>query len=407
MSLPPTAFFFGSGISFDSYKPFGAGVGTVGNITRRVLTDQLRETGGIFVPAAGGTDPTFLESSRRAQGLLLHLKGELDGHLRPREGRESHYEDLYAACLQIFQDESGEIPSPLIERSIKAVRLATAPLYVDLPRGGWGDQFLSLVESALRLIQSVVWLELGQVRDPIKLDLISAVARETEVLDIFTLNHDTLVERLLNRDKIDFRDGFGGFQEGYRIFNGEWDGPKVRLLKLHGSVNWHFTTFTRSKGVMKQYAAFDTDIAKCLFEGKRVDARPLPEFLTGTTVKEQAYGHSVIGEIFARFRKFSSDHRRIICSGYSFGDKGINIRLDQWLNDQEENILVILHAGDVDRFLANRFWFRRWSDFSGREKVVIVPKWLGDFSTAAEIEPLLKLPAREISRLYPLAAPNT
>jgi hypothetical protein len=156
---------------------------------------------------------------------------------------------------------------------------------------------------------------------------------------------------------------------------------------------------------MKQYAAFETDISKCFFEGKRVDARPLPEFLTGTTVKEQAYGHSVIGEIFARFRKFSSDHRRILCSGYSFGDKGINIRLDQWLNDQEENLLVILHAGDVDRFLANRFWFRRWAEFSTRGKVVIVPKWLGDFSTAAEIEPLLKLPASEISRLFPLPAP--
>ena len=407
MSFPTTvAFFFGSGISFDSYKPFGPGVGTVGNITRHVLSEQLRETGRIFVPAPAGTDPMFLDTGRRAQGFLLYLKGELDGYLRVREGRDSHYEDLFAGCLQISQDESGEIPNPLIARAIKAIRLATAPLYVDLPRGGSGNQFLELVDSALRLIQSVVWLELGQVRNPINMDVISAVARETEILNIFTLNHDTLVERLLQRDKIDFRDGFGGFQAGYRIFNGEWDGAKVRLLKLHGSVNWHFTTFTRSGGgVMKQYAAFDTDISKCFFEGTRVDARPLPEFLTGTTVKEQAYGYSVIGEIFARFRKFSSDHRRILCSGYSFSDKGINIRLDQWLNDQEENLLVILHAGDVDSFLANRFWFRRWADFTARGKVVIVPKWLGDFSTAAEIEPLLSQPASEIQRLFPIPTP--
>ena len=167
MSLPSTAFFFGSGISFGSYRPFGPDVGTVGNITRRVLSEQWQETGGIFVPAAPGVDPMFLESGRRAQGLLHYIKGELDCHLRLREGRDSRYEDLYAACLQIFQDESGEITNPLIERSIRAIRSAAAPLYVDLPPSGWGDQFLGLVDSARRLIQSVVWLELGQVRDPI------------------------------------------------------------------------------------------------------------------------------------------------------------------------------------------------------------------------------------------------
>ena len=170
-------------------------------------------------------------------------------------------------------------------------------------------------------------------------------------------------------------------------------------------MNWHFGIFKGATHVLKRYAAFETDISKCSYEGTRVDARPLPEFLTGTTVKEQANGHSVIGEIFARFRRFSSDHRRILCSGYSFGDKGINIRLDQWLNDQEENLMVILNAGDVDRFLSSRFWFRRWKDFSNRDKVVIVPKWLGDLSTAADIEPLLSLPASEIRRLYPVTVP--
>jgi SIR2-like domain len=405
MSLSTTAFFFGSGISFESFKRFGAGVGTVGNITRRALTEQWQEVGGVFVPAVAGAPPVLLESASRAQRLLQYVKGELDGHLRLRDGRESHYEDLYAACLQILQDESGEIPNPLIARSAKEIRSATAPHYVGLPLSGWGDQFLNLIDGALRLIQSVVWHELGQVRDPVKMDVISDVARRASSLDIFTLNHDTLVERLFDRDSVAFNDGFGSVQDGYRIFNGDWDGEKVNLLKLHGSVNWHLSTFTGAKSVMKQYARFDREISTCFYDGHRVDARPLPEFLTGTTVKEQAYGYSVIGEIFAKFRKFSSDHRRIVCSGYSFGDKGINIRLDQWLNDQNENILVILHAGDVSQFLSNRFWFRRWGEFSRREKVVIVPKWLGDFSTAAEIEPVFNLSVGEIKRLYPVAVP--
>ena len=116
-----------------------------------------------------------------------------------------------------------------------------------------------------------------------------------------------------------------------------------------------------------------------------LDVKPL--FLSGTTVKEQAYGTGLFGDLFTEFRHRSSTHRTLICCGYGWGDKGINIRLNpQWLRDTPENRLVILHRGSTDAITQRRFWTFRWADFVSAGKVVVVPKWLSDCALA-DLEP--------------------
>jgi hypothetical protein len=64
---------------------------------------------------------------------------------------------------------------------------------------------------------------------------------------------------------------------------------------------------------------------------------PKPLFLTGTTVKEQLYGVSLVCELFAEFRTRLRDHHKLVCCGYGWSDKGINIRLRQLLYDAPQN----------------------------------------------------------------------
>jgi hypothetical protein len=70
-----------------------------------------------------------------------------------------------------------------------------------------------------------------------------AAAAEVRELDIFTLNHDLLVEQELADAAIKLADGFGKPGLHYREFDGAWmaDGRKFRILKLHGSLNWFLT----------------------------------------------------------------------------------------------------------------------------------------------------------------------
>jgi hypothetical protein len=114
--------------------------------------------------------------------------------------------------------------------------------------------------------------------------------------------------------------------------------------------------------------------------------QPQPRFLTGTIVKEQSYGTTVTGECFAELRRRLAIHKTLICCGYGWGDKGINVRINQWLRDQTENKLVILHNGDVDHLKTKGFWFFRWDDYVQAGKIWLVPRWLSE-CTVEDFEP--------------------
>ena len=162
-----------------------------------------------------------------------------------------------------------------------------------------------------------------------------------------------------------------------RIFDGTWRDNRRntrRIFKLHGSLNWHLFDFGR----WRQYATVSKDPFECR-DNRRRRLNPVsitPMFLTGTTVKEQAYGVSLTGEIFARFRSQLAKHRTLICCGYGWGDKGINIRLNQWLHDAPNKRLVILYGNPVTELQRLPFWRFRWNSFIITGRLVVIPKWL-------------------------------
>jgi len=365
------AFFFGSGISYE------AGAPSVGAITKSVLQGEwIAHTDSRYYPRpidyAGEAGDAI-----RAQEFLRRIQRHIQPHIEAREQREVHYEDLFSAVRQIVQDEMFEIPNPLIAESVAAIRQATADLTAPQRAHIDNNAFASLADRSSDLIQWAVAFGLSRVREPRGINVIGEVARLVENLDIFSLNHECLIEAQLRNHGLRFFDGFGERNGDAVIFNGDWpDAAAVRLFKLHGSLDWYRFRFPE----WDQYArvAGSVDHARGA-DGKWLSLlQPMPMFLTGTTVKEQAYGHGLVGELFTQFRQRISGHRTVVCCGYGWGDKGINIRLDQWLRDAKENRVVLLHPGTEAEITASRFWRFRWADYRAAGKVLVVPKWLSD-----------------------------
>lgn len=378
------AFLIGSGISRPSKAPM------VDELTELIFTKnwycgtdqvfhELLPEHHFYFPNTLGGNP---------QELIRRLRARIVDHIRARDDREPHYEDYFSCLRQIVDDEESEIINPLVQDFVSAFRKECADLWQGFPShiahetaGGYvQNPFASLVDKASLLIEWVVRHSLAEVKDPCGFDLLLEAARRFASIDIFSLNHDTLVEKCLSAEGIALTDGFGGVDGDARFFNRAWDESSVRLFKLHGSINWHRLYF-RSRGA-RNYGRLVANL-----EGPKdslgvpigiIDE--LPRFLTGTIGKEQAYGADIFGDVFHEFRLRLESYQTLICSGYGWADKGINIRVNDWLLKDHRNRVVILHKGE--RLEEKRFWHHRWEQYAREGKVFIVPKWFCDCQLA-------------------------
>jgi hypothetical protein len=371
MSKKLAAFFLGSGISNASGAP------AVHQLTRATLEGGWEaHTDLRFYPSSSQST----KEAERAQEFLRILYAQIAPHLRNRDDRDPNYEDLFDCAVQIVWDETAEVVNPLIAQASQFLREATEHLFRNQHAHIDNNAFASLAERASDLVQWVVFHELAKAKKLAGLHAISEVARITRELDIFTLNHDTLLERELERSRIPYADGFGDRWGDALRFSWSWNDAAagVRLYKLHGSTDWYL--FRSKAPAFDQYGKLRGDPEHCRDEnGNRLSLlQPHPHFLTGTMIKERRYGITVTGECFAEFRERLSRHQTLICCGYGWRDKGINTRINQWLRDRAENKLIILHKGGIDGLKAKRFWFFKWGEYLSAKKIFVLPRWLSE-----------------------------
>ena len=405
------AFLFGSGISFKSFKSAGREVPDVARLTEQVLEGAWKHhTGGRFSPLPQEEGIESTGEARRVQDFLRALKNEIEPPLRAKGHFFTNYEDLYAAALQIWQHEACIVNNPLLAKGVDFVKASTCHLHLrgadDYPPGR-ADRFSTLAERATDFVQWVVFSELWTAPKPQGLNVLQDVAKTAKAVDIFTLNHDCLVEETLRLAGIHLRDGFGKPKSKRRVFSGKWGRKKgVCLLKLHGSIDWfafagkdpdkekdlklHGSSdrfsFGRSGGTV-EYASV-AGPAEYL-KDKDGEHLPLldikPLFLSGTTVKERSYGTGLMGDIFAEFRSRLRHHKTLICCGYGWGDAGINRRIGEWFATHDHR-LVILHKGPPDTLLRDTSFGCHLEDHQRTKKIVVIKKWL-DQCTVDDLEP--------------------
>lgn len=186
-----------------------------------------------------------------------------------------------------------------------------------------------------------------------------------EGLDIFTLNHDLLLEKYLTDNKIDYEDGFIPLDDNVdfqkwspQIFT-EPCAKRVRLFKLHGSINWYWLytcrTLTNKNGIITRGASFpflarfsnidDVDHyrdPKYELEEEHFELRyDRPSILIGHYMKNFEYTSMPYLQMIECFSNFLQNNDRLVICGYGWRDLGINKLLEKWPQHLEKPTRIL------------------------------------------------------------------
>ncbi len=376
----------GSGISIP------AGMPSTEAITQKVLSGNgvMRHTdckyyfGPPLFAHMGQPD----EHIPRVVSFISRLKTEIDDFYRHSSSYNNHvtnYEDLYYASNQIDDCLSGEYDNPVVKAFADKIYPDVEPLLDN--RG---------IDKYWRLLNLVMEVN-NYIKDVVRCMLVATTPKDTSYLkcikeicnddmfssvDIFTLNHDTVLENFFVNNGIAFNDGFNKLTDNIKFWSQQSldsTGIKVRFFKLHGSINWFWVEKFINNGMKERWIGLTLDNRSVPDiepeSGWFCDGRPL--FLLGTFNKMLDYTSSIYASNQFHFYKSLDYTERLLVCGYSFNDKGINGRIIEWLESSPNNKMLIVHGEPEDlRLKARPFISRKWKDFESQKKLICINNWI-------------------------------
>lgn len=175
--------------------------------------------------------------------------------------------------------------------------------------------------------------------------------KEFDEVHIFTLNHDLLLEKVLDLFDISYSNGFT--TENSPILHNDIEIPyfnnkfeeKVRIYKLHGSIDYYQfhhldqtgPTYFQTRNYYTKHDAVRIDpISKKVIQDFSIDITP--KFITGTDKVERIMNDSLFKDLYQKFEDVIETTSDIFISGYSFSDEHINEKLSS------KNFNYINHA---------------------------------------------------------------
>jgi len=220
--------------------------------------------------------------------------------------------DTYAACIELFAQRQGVGRWELLKRTI--------------------DYISCMIKAYLNINYTDVLNRIGMINT-----LFFPVSCQKQV-DIFTLNHDLIVESGFQQNSTHLEDGFYPNENGLYYFDSGrfFDSKeKYRLIKLHGSLNW----YSHNPRLIK--ASDPHNIPDPHF---RCFAKSnIPSITTGKITKLFEYSRPYFGELFSIFNlQLHRSVSDLIVVGYGFGDKGINNVIASWFGAGTDRRMIII-----------------------------------------------------------------
>jgi hypothetical protein len=382
-------FLFGSGLSLP------AGHRSVSEITDVVLSGKgiMRHTDGNYYFG----DPLYAHAGfpdeyvPRIVIFLNRLKVEVDLYYLYQDNRDTNYEDLFYIASQIKDSELGEYDNPAIQPLIDKIFPDVKRLLKGTKsevRKKW--KIHEIASEATNYIRDIVWHSLtNRTAD---LDYLSflkdcALDHESTKVDIFTLNHDVLLERFFEKHQINITDGFGNPTNEVRYWSldlFDTGSNKVRLFKLHGSVDW-FKFRDDNSDWSRELIGIPLTSDFWHTKGPNgeaqhpIDGRPM--FLAGTFNKILDYTSGIYSDIYYKFCQIMEKKNRLIVCGYGFGDKGINNRIIEWIFAHADRRMLLIHP-DPNKLKnsARGAISRNWDQWLNSKKLIILPKCVEQIS---------------------------
>ena len=185
-------------------------------------------------------------------------------------------------------------------------------------------------------------------------EILSYYVNQGYILDIYTLNHDLLLESLLSHTALKDMvcNGFGGEvrqikKKKYKTFDVKYFNNTIRIYKLHGSIDIHDLYNDMSGKLYIQILDGYSD-ENAFLVNKTESVGFFPLFLTGKMSKEKKYIKEPFCSMLKEFEKNLGVAERLIVIGYSGNDDHINDILYKKYN-QWNNTFVI--GPDADKHL--------------------------------------------------------
>ena len=295
--------------------------------------------------------------------LLDYVKDFVDNYyMHIGENHKTNYEDIYYVIFQVHEGLSGNFENPAIQPLIneleRKLKFRFANRTYDLIKicTLTMNYIRSMVETKLS-IQKNDFEEVLKHHDYLQLikDIINS--GDFEKVNIFTLNHDKILEYYFDYNGINFEEGFSFFGKypdfkvfDFRKFNENFSG--IYLYKLHGSIDWYSGWPEDAIWLNKKYIKplDDTKDPNHLKGLEHVEG--LPEFLIGTFNKMLSYNSPLYNRLMCEFSSQLDSSNRLIIAGYGFSDKGINTKLIDWFSNNQDNKAVII-APDICKTIQN------------------------------------------------------
>lgn len=190
------------------------------------------------------------------------------------------------------------------------------------------------------------------------LSLLRNLQERFEIVNIFSLNHDLLLEKIfISELNFEFCDGFEFNGSRYYIkkrdrqirikcFKNRYD-KQVRLFKLHGSIdNYLYNISSPYEMVKIPKDLYAPDLHRETRKGNRWIEEQCwtlyqPNFLSGTTTKILKYDkHQFHITQFKHFRKSLKNSKLLIAIGYGLQDEKINEFIKKELSKNLKMVVV-------------------------------------------------------------------
>lgn len=349
-------FLFGAGISVKAGLPTG-----------QELTEDLLKSKSFFRHSSGiyywGTKRNCSDKELCCKQIYqgLHF---VNAYLFKKLCNAPNYEEIYYYCKILTQKRRTDFDEfyDFIDKNLN--------LFLKSNNGtdnSGFEEILWLFDEACNYMQQFIWNRLSKKIDDVsylKSIVDSCLDEEINEVIIFSLNHDLVLEKLLYENEIEYIDGFERKEENPKSDVRYWhpklfeNDNKVKLFKLHGSVNWF--DFEKEKDQSKPNRLGIPNINDILHTkdengNYQWPAGGKPVFLTGTKNKILDYeNNKYIKIVITYFKTKIATIDSLIASGYGFGDEGINTILEDWLSGEINRKIVNINKSKPDVNFENK-----------------------------------------------------
>ena len=379
------SFLFGAGISIPS------GLASTQDITDRVFSgkDVIRDTdGSYYIHNNLPIEPADLYRKHIDDNIefLNILKNATSDYYRQYTNRKWNYEDLYYLVEELYQETSGDTDNPITKYFLNFLETLISKFFKERNSDIYHiNDLYSFFGEVKNYMKCVVrgMLGLSEIKG---LGFLSDIENDNiiEQCNIFTLNHDILLEEYFNRNKIQICDGFTEAINNVRYwqpntYNYGW---KFNLFKVHGSINWY--------RLRKEGSDWHDEEVGIVTDGNihrsknregdcQFDCDTYPLILVGTFNKLVEYSSGIFMDLISLFNDNLNNTDNLIISGYSFGDKGINARITEWAYKSRSKRIVVINPDIEDLKKNARGSVRnKWDSWLAMDKLRVVEKGIQD-----------------------------